>query len=365
MYAPRPRWYRPFGPLCRCSLARLSARIAVSAAARRHVARTCPVNYEIVPNGIDGRPSRATGHVAAGGGFSSSAGPSLARVSPSFWRRSGGCRRRRRSSSWASTRALERTGVRLSPPLAGRIRPRGRVDDEVRTRLLAESDLLCAPSIEGESFGVVLVEAMAAGLPVVASAIPGYAEILPPGCGRLVAPGDAGALAAALEELLGDPELRARMGAAGRKEARRYDWTSVVEDVLEIYRRALGRPPHRSASAGDWRARVASGSRGIDEPPAHGDLEELGESRHPGGSSRVSPASLAPRASAPALDGKPSGMVAVLSETAFTVRDNGVHTAFLEQVRALLCGDWLPCCFRKRRQENRPPQELGRSHSGQ
>ena len=80
---------------------------------------------------------------------------------------------------------------------------------------------------------------MAAGLPVVASDIPGYRAVLPPECGRLVPPGDAGALAAALRELLADDALRARLGGAGRRAVRRYDWDVVVDDVLAVYERVL------------------------------------------------------------------------------------------------------------------------------
>ena len=105
--------------------------------------------------------------------------------------------------------------------------------------MLADADVLCAPSLGGESFGVVLVEGMAAGLPVVASDIPGYASVLPPEAGRLVPPGDAGALAGTLGELLADESLRARLGGGARREAARYDWEAVVGSVLEVYERAL------------------------------------------------------------------------------------------------------------------------------
>ncbi len=82
---------------------------------------------------------------------------------------------------------------------------------------------------------------MAAGLPVVASDIPGYAAVLPSECGRLVPPGDAGALSGALGELLEDDALRARLGGAGRREAQHYSWDTVVDDVLAVYERVLTR----------------------------------------------------------------------------------------------------------------------------
>jgi phosphatidylinositol alpha-mannosyltransferase len=113
------------------------------------------------------------------------------------------------------------------------------VSDAERARLVAEADVLCAPSLGGESFGVVVVEGMAAGVPVVATAIPGYAAVLPPDAGRLVPPGDDAALAAALAEVLQDPGLRARMAEAGRREAARYDWARVGDEIVAVYGEVL------------------------------------------------------------------------------------------------------------------------------
>ncbi|MBX5473681.1 MAG: glycosyltransferase family 4 protein, partial [Thermoleophilia bacterium] len=96
-------------------------------------------------------------------------------------------------------------------------------------------------SLGGESFGIVLLEAMAAGIPVVASAIDGYRAVLPEEAGRLVPPGDAAALATALADLLGDAELRRRMGEAGRRESARYAWPRIAERTLAVYERALAR----------------------------------------------------------------------------------------------------------------------------
>jgi len=110
-----------------------------------------------------------------------------------------------------------------------------------RAATRAAASVALVPSRSAETFGLAAAEAMAAGLPVVASDIPGYAAVLPPTCGRLVPPGDAGALAGALRELLDDEALRARLGGAGRKEARRYDWSAVVDDVLAVYERILRR----------------------------------------------------------------------------------------------------------------------------
>jgi phosphatidylinositol alpha-mannosyltransferase len=99
-----------------------------------------------------------------------------------------------------------------------------------------------APSVGGESFGIVLVEAMAAGLPVVASRIAGYDEVVTDGVeGFLVPARDATALAGSAGRLLDEPDLARRMGEAGRERARRYDWDSVAGELEAIYREAIAR----------------------------------------------------------------------------------------------------------------------------
>src|SRR5213082_3023832 len=91
----------------------------------------------------------------------------------------------------------------------------GKVDDETKRRALEQADVLCAPSLGGESFGMVLTEAFAAGTLVVASDIPGYRDVVRDGVdGILVAPGDAQALAEALRDLYDEPDRRRRLAAA-------------------------------------------------------------------------------------------------------------------------------------------------------
>jgi phosphatidylinositol alpha-mannosyltransferase len=100
---------------------------------------------------------------------------------------------------------------------AGRVTFLGPLSPAALARCYASAAVCCAPSLGGESFGIVLLEAMAAGRPVVCSDIPGYREVVQPERqGPLVPPGDQPALAAALYRLLTDPALRARLGAAGR-----------------------------------------------------------------------------------------------------------------------------------------------------
>ncbi|HEX9235990.1 MAG TPA: glycosyltransferase family 4 protein [Actinomycetota bacterium] len=102
------------------------------------------------------------------------------------------------------------------------------------------ADVFVAPAIGQESFGVVLVEAMAAGLPVVATDIAGYREVVRDGVeGLLVPPNDPRALGAAIERILSDPELAGRLRAAGKTRAERYRWDRVVEDVERAYADAI------------------------------------------------------------------------------------------------------------------------------
>jgi phosphatidylinositol alpha-mannosyltransferase len=103
----------------------------------------------------------------------------------------------------------------------------------------ASADVFCAPSLGGESFGIVLAEAMAVGLPVVCSDIGGYRDVVHDGTdGLLVPPRDPEALAAALGGLLDNPARLAAMGQAAATAARRYAWETVAGEVAEVYRTA-------------------------------------------------------------------------------------------------------------------------------
>ncbi len=115
----------------------------------------------------------------------------------------------------------------------------GRVGDRERDRLLGRASVLCAPSVRAESFGIVLLEALAAGVPVVCSDLPGYRRVVPEEAGILVPPGDERALAGALRAVLDDEALRERMARAGRAAAERYDWEAVAPQVAELYEQAV------------------------------------------------------------------------------------------------------------------------------
>jgi phosphatidylinositol alpha-mannosyltransferase len=120
---------------------------------------------------------------------------------------------------------------------------RGRVSREELWAELHAADLLCAPSLSGESFGMVLTEAFAAGTPVIASAIAGYSDVVSDGVdGLLVPPGDPQRLAEELQRVHFEPERLQGMGEAARRSAQRYAWPRVADQVTAVYERAIEVP---------------------------------------------------------------------------------------------------------------------------
>jgi glycosyltransferase involved in cell wall biosynthesis len=130
--------------------------------------------------------------------------------------------------------------------LNGRVRFVGAVSDRELPLHYALSDVVVLPSTtRGEAFGLVLLEAMASGIPVVASHLPGVRAVVDHGRnGLLVPPGDSSALAAAIADLLGDPARRVRMGHDGRRKVESvYDWRLLASQLEQLYLRALDGPP--------------------------------------------------------------------------------------------------------------------------
>jgi phosphatidylinositol alpha-mannosyltransferase len=128
------------------------------------------------------------------------------------------------------------------------VRALGKVSEERKHAELARAEVLCAPSLRGESFGMVLTEAFAASTPVVASDIPGYRDVARDGLDSLlVPPGDALALAEALRALALEPARRAAMAVAARERAERFSWAHVAEEVADVYEQAIavGQPATR------------------------------------------------------------------------------------------------------------------------
>jgi len=117
----------------------------------------------------------------------------------------------------------------------------GRIDEGEKVRRLRGASVLCAPSLRGESFGMILLEAMAAETPIVASDLPGYRKVIGDGepAALLVPPGDAAALGAALRRVLEDRGLAASLAGAGDVRAATFSMDRLAERYVELYRSAM------------------------------------------------------------------------------------------------------------------------------
>jgi phosphatidylinositol alpha-mannosyltransferase len=128
----------------------------------------------------------------------------------------------------------------VPPALRERIVLLGKVSEDDKARMLRSADLYVAPNIGGESFGMILTEAMAAGTPVVASDLDAFRRVLDGGrAGALFPTGDPGALAAVLAGLLDDPAARTRLAARATDVVAGYDWAVLADRVLEVYATAI------------------------------------------------------------------------------------------------------------------------------
>ena len=230
---------------------RLHALIAVSEPARDFVARYFDGDYQIVPNGIDTtrfNPSLPQFDGARADGWRTVlfVGRLETRKGfPTLLEAYGMLRRERAGvrlvvvgdgpMRWGYERQCEALGI---PDVTFQ----GHVSNEMLPRYYASADVFCSPATGSESFGIVLLEAMASGVPVVASAIPGFSHVISNGMdGLLAAPKHPADFAHALRTLLDDDARRAAMGQAGLVKAQRYDWGRVVHDVLDVYDEARQR----------------------------------------------------------------------------------------------------------------------------
>ncbi|MBP2330248.1 phosphatidylinositol alpha-mannosyltransferase [Kibdelosporangium banguiense] len=136
------------------------------------------------------------------------------------------------------------------PELADRIDLLGQVDDETKARALSSVDVYCAPNTGGESFGIILIEAMAAGTPVVASDLDAFRRVLDDATAGVVTPvGDSTGLANALHEVLTDPSRRAALAAEGSRRVAAFDWSVVADQVLRVYETAIAADPRHVGEA--------------------------------------------------------------------------------------------------------------------
>jgi len=245
------RLYDALAPVLRRLARRLAVRIAVSEAAARVARRRLGGTFEVIPNGVDterfavaeparlgpGRKLLFVGRLDARKGFrlAVAAYACLAAERPDL-------------RLVVVGEGPERTAAEgLPPELRERVLLLGALPNRDLPPIHAACDAFVAPNVGGESFGIVLVEAMAAGLPVVASAIPGFDEVIRDGVdGLLVPPGDLEALTRALGRVLDEPELAERLRRAGRERARAFSWEVVLPRLEAAYRRAGGRQGGRA-----------------------------------------------------------------------------------------------------------------------
>jgi phosphatidyl-myo-inositol alpha-mannosyltransferase len=177
------------------------------------------------------------------------------------------------------------------------VRVLGKVDDARKREELENADVLCAPSLRGESFGMVLTEAFAAGTPVVASDIAGYRDVVRDGVdGVLVTPGDPQELAETLRDLYDEPARRAELARAATADVERFAWPRIAAEVLDAYEDAIAVPaPERLGQ----RVAVAVGARAADLKP-HAPARRL-PSLEPRPTSRRGPAATVARRGGMAL----------------------------------------------------------------
>jgi phosphatidyl-myo-inositol alpha-mannosyltransferase len=244
---------------------RLHVRIAVSEAARWTAERFYGGRYRIVPNGVD---------LAAASTEPKSASEELRLL---FLGRAE--ERKGLPVLLRAFEALRGADVPARPTAVGASREEvepylldedgieilGSVSDQEKWQLLHEADVLCAPSLGGESFGMVLTEAFASGTPVVCSNIPGYRDVVRADVDAvLVPPADPVELAEALHALAYEPERRARMSAAARERAERFAWPHVAGELLTAYEDAIEMPVPVKRTT---RAAVQLGIRSADLGP--------------------------------------------------------------------------------------------------
>ena len=244
----RQHLYRFTHPIIKRWQQRLHGNIAVSPAARRYVNNTFPGDYEIIPNGIDFKH------------FSFNVKPlpqyQDGKLNILFVGRLEKRKGLRYLLEAYSKLKWEQPNIRLIVVGPGdpdkesyRILSShnlqdvefvGRVSYDELPRYYASADIFCSPATGAESFGIVLLEAMSAGKPVVASDIEGFRGIITDGVqGLLVAKKDSSALADALGKLARDPELRSKLGGQGNRSAEDYRWEVVAGRIEEFYNKCL------------------------------------------------------------------------------------------------------------------------------
>ncbi|HET9243548.1 MAG TPA: glycosyltransferase family 4 protein [Gaiella sp.] len=231
-------WMRLGMPAWGFLMDRIDQRIAVSERARASAERWLGGSFEVVPNGVlvpdEADPAGREHTVVFAGRHEPRKGLHvLLRAWPEIRRRTGATLVVAGADPLAVRLLLARVGV----PDEG-LDIRGFLSQDELTDLLRSTKALVAPSLGGESFGMVLTRAFACATPVIASDIDGYRDVVTPETAVSVAPGDPGSLVEAVEGLLADEPRRIAMGAAARALARdRYSWADIAARLERIYER--------------------------------------------------------------------------------------------------------------------------------
>jgi len=235
---PRSRAMTTFEPFFVPALEKVRGRIAVSEAARRTTVEHLGGDAVLIPNGV------ALARFAGAPLFPGSPdGRTLA-----FLGRADEPRKGLHVLLDAMSRLPREVRLIVAGPgevtlptaLAGRVQLLGRVSEKDKASLLRSTDVYVAPNTGGESFGIVLLEAMAAGAPVIASDLDAFRRVLAGGhAGVLFPAGDPQALALAAANLLGDPARREALRARGRQEVGWYDWATIGAAIVQVYETVL------------------------------------------------------------------------------------------------------------------------------
>ncbi|MET9021671.1 glycosyltransferase family 4 protein [Actinopolymorpha sp. NPDC004070] len=240
---PRSRMMSVASSVLRPALEKISARIAVSEPARATLVQHLGGEPVVIPNGLfvdrfaRARPRpewQGEGGTMCFLGRLDEPRKGLAvllRAFPAIWQARPGVR-----LLVAGPGDVEEVRSGLPAECRDAVTFLGRIDDEGKADMFASSQVYVAPQTGGESFGIVLVEAMAAGAPVLASDLDAFRLVVDGGrLGRLFGVGDSDDLATGALELLGDAAFRDQLREAARVAVRRYDWSSVAKEILSVY----------------------------------------------------------------------------------------------------------------------------------
>jgi len=251
---PRSRVLHVAQPILQSALEKISGRIAVSEAARTTLVEHLGGDAVLIPNGVSVRRFEKADPLPGWPGEGGALG-FLGRIDeprkglPILLEAFGLLAPGRPGLRLlvAGRGDAEEALELLAPEYRDRVVLLGQVSDEDKVRVYHSVDVFCAPNTGGESFGIVLAEAMAAGAPIVASDLDAFRRVLRGGkAGELFSNGSAAGLAQATERMLDDPARRATLAQAASLAVRDYDWQVVARDVLRVYEAvapAAGRVP--------------------------------------------------------------------------------------------------------------------------